>query len=201
MPALLALALAAAFEPRPIDLPGDHSGVHHDLSLGYDGSTFWSNEDSHYTFHSLALTYALSFGERGLFVQTAALLPLQGRQDGRVYAVSSYYGLRAGVDAMVGWQWRWTAPGGVEAEAGPGVHIGFLWMHGSPGYTNFSAAPFGLGGAGKLRWKTAGKLGAAPLNLGLAASAAYDVYDPAHANDLKHGLNFGLSFLAGILLE
>ena len=56
----------------------------------------------------LALGYLVSVGASGPFLHLSWLIPLQARQDGRVYAVSSVYQNSGGIDLLLGWQWRTT---------------------------------------------------------------------------------------------
>jgi hypothetical protein len=196
----LALLVATADLASPAEPPaaGPREGWRQGMGLGWHGTTFWSNESSHFTFHSLDLSYLVSWGDSGIFIRGSALLPLQGQQDGRVYPASDYYGLRFGGDLLAGWQWRWTAPWNLEVEGGPGLHTTFLWLRGAPGYTSFSAFPIGLGGAGQVRWNSGARVGSWPFSVGAFGSAAYDLFDPAHANDLRRGLTFTAGVLAGL---
>jgi hypothetical protein len=176
----------------------DLRGWRQDLALGLHTTTFWSNTDHHYTFHSLSLGYLASWGRRGLFVHATGLLPLQGREDGHVFAVSSFYSAHYGGDLLTGYQWRWRARRTVEAEAGAGPHATFLVLKGVTGYRDFSASPLGLGGEAMLRWRTGHKLSRWPLTVGVYGSAAVDFYDPFHGNDLRHGFTFRAGVSLGL---
>jgi hypothetical protein len=220
VPTLLALALAGASADGPptperlppTDAPADaspdapaprrshesHAGGRHALALGWHGTTFFSEAGSQYTFHSASLGYLGSFGRRGLFVHAVGLVPLQARQDGHVYATADYYRRRAGADLLLGWQWRWTAFRGVEAEAGPGLHGNLLWLPGKSGYRDFSALPLGMGGAAVLRWRSGARAFARPVILGAYGSAAYDLYDPLRSDDLAHGFAFRMGLVVGV---
>jgi hypothetical protein len=208
--AMFAGELPAASQPEPIEAPAEVSpvppagtrfslgGWRQDLGFGPHSMTFWSKEGSQYTFHSLSLGYLNSWGKRGLFVHASGLFPLQGREDGHVYALAPYYRLRYGGDILTGYQWRWLAWSSVEAEAGAGVHSLFLALKGVPGYRDFSASPFGLGGEAVLRWRHGRGPGAWPLTFGLYGSAAVDLYDPIHGNDLRDGFTFRAGVILGL---
>ena len=176
----------------------DHRGWRHSLGLGIHSTTFTSKEGSQYTFHSAALGYHGSVGARGPFLDASWLLPLQARQDGESYATGDYYSTRSGGDLLFGWQWRWTARGTVEAEAGPGLHATLIYLPGRPGYRDFSALPLGLGAGGFLWWRTGHERLSRTVTLGAYASAAYDFYDPAHADDLEHGLTVRAGVAIGL---
>jgi hypothetical protein len=212
---LLALALALATtsdavgpggaDPRAqqaSDLPGEHGrdqrGWRQALALGWQGETFWSNEGSHYTFHSLSFGYLGSFGPRGIFLHVNGLVPLQARQDARVVAVSGFYGSRMGGDVLVGWQWRWLLARGLEVEAGPGAHLCYLALGGRSGYRDFSALPMGVGAMGVLRYSLDAQLRSWPVDVGAYGSMAVDGYDPLRADDLKHGYAFRAGLLVGL---
>jgi hypothetical protein len=217
---VLALALAASAAGEPMDAPGPEpepvqaghdrpleppagppltlGGWRQELGAGLHSTTFFSHEDHHYTFHSLSLGYESSWGRRGPFVHLTGLLPLQGREDGRVYALGPYYRSRYGGDLLTGFQWRWRAFEHVEAEAGAGVHALFVVLKAIRGYRDFSASPFGLGGAGVLRWRTGRALGSWPWTVGFYGSTALDLYDPIHGNDLRHGFTFRTGVQVGL---
>jgi hypothetical protein len=213
VPALLALALSGAPEPGPEAVPaappaadegapaapvaGGHRGGRHALGLGLHATTFFSEEGSQYTFHSASVGYVGSRGARGPYVHAFALLPLQARQDGRVYATGDYYRLRAGADVLVGWQWRWSVRG-AEAEAGPGLPGTLLWLPGRRGYRDFSALPFGVGGGAVLRWSGGARVRSRPVTLGAYTSFALDLWDPTHAGDLDHGYVFRAGMTASL---
>ena len=215
----LSLAISAAGEPEAVAEPGPEpaqtpvevspeargdsalpgSGWRQDLGLGLHSTTFWSNQGTQYTFHSLSLGYLNSWGRHGVFVHATGLLPLQGREDGHVYALHEYYGVRYGADLLTGYEWRWRAFENVEAETGGGFHFFFVNLKGLTGYRDFTASPFGLGGDGILRWRNRGRtLWGWPFTLGLYGSAALDLYDPVHGNDLRHGFTFRAGFLVGL---
>ncbi len=198
-------AAAPGAQPKPAEIrtpeEREHGGWRRALGMGFHSTTFWSNEGNHYTFHSISLGYLQSANRSGLFFQVFALLPLQGRQDGNVYPINDYYGTHYGFDVLAGWQWRWNASDVLEAEAGPGLHTELLMLTGREGYRNFSALPFGVGGSGILRWKTSRKAWSWPIDLGVYGSAAFDVYDPLHANDLRRGFTFRGGLLAGLQPE
>jgi hypothetical protein len=210
----LAAALAAApLSPAPAAEPGvppamraedaqpqsngrDPEGTRQDVALALHSTTFWSKESSHYTFHSLALSYLRSSGASGPFMNLALFFPLQARQDGRVYYAGDIYGKRIGGDFLVGWQWRSQPLGTAEGELGPGLHATFLWLPGETGYSDFTAMPMGVGVQGKMRWKTGQKIGGSYLRLGGFASANADIVDFLRSNDLR----FGLTFMAGVAM-
>lgn len=180
------------------EFPGDHRGARHALGFGPHTITFFSEEGSQYTFHSGSLGYLGSSGARGVFVHAFALLPLQARQDGRVYATANYYRRRIGGDLLAGWQWRWTVHRDVEAEVGPGLHGTLLYLPGKPGYRDFSALPLGLGAGAVLRWGTRARRLSRPVTVGAYASVAYDFYDPLRANDLDHGFTVRAGVVVGL---
>jgi len=195
----------AAAEPRqpaeaePPASPGpDLRGWRQDLALGLHSTTFWSHSDHQYTFHSLGLGYLASWGRRGLFVHATGLLPLQGREDGQAHAITRFYSAHYGGDLLTGWQWRWRAHRTLEAQAGGGPHATFVVLKGVSGYHDFSASPLGLGGEASLRWRTGRALSRWPLTVALYGSAALDLYDPIHGNDLRHGFTFRAGVAMGI---
>jgi hypothetical protein len=204
VPLLLALAVAAdtvgaapapALTPAPA--PERLDGWRHELAVGAHTTNFASREGSHYAFHSATLGYAGSVGAVGAFLHLSALLPLQARQDGAVYATANYYRRRSGADLLVGPQKRWSL-GWAELEAGPGLHATLISLPGRPGYRDFSALPMGLGAGAVLRWKTGAERLSRAVNLGTSASLAYDLRDPAHANDLSHGFTFRVAVAVGL---
>ena len=190
---------AASESPAAPAAPGtDLRGWRQDLALGMDSFTFWSHSDHQYTFHSLGLGYLASWGRRGLFVHATGLLPLQGREDGRAHAITRFYSAHYGGDLLTGWQWRWRAHRTLEAQAGGGPHATFVVLKGVSGYHDFSASPLGLGGEASLRWRTGRALSRWPLTVALYGSAALDLYDPIHGNDLRHGFTFRAGVAMGI---
>lgn len=204
--ALLALSLATepappAPAPAPVPALREHEGWRQDLGVGWHATTLWSNEGSHYTFHSFSLAYLASSGRTGLFVHASALLPLQARENGAVYEVSDYYRVRFGGDLLLGWHGRWGVGRDLEVDAGPGAHVGLIWLRGRVGYRDFSAMPVGVGGMGVLRWRPGPTILSGPVSLGGFASTAWDLYDPLRANDLKYGFTFRVGLLAGIASE
>ena len=211
-PLLLALVLAAAVEavaPSAARADGDRApeaeeparapgGWRHALGLGAHSTTFFSEEGSQYTFHSGSVGYLASLGARGAFLHLFLLVPLQARQDGRVYATGDYYRRRAGGDLLLGWQWRWPVRSDLEAEVGPGLHGTFIYLPAKPGYRDFSALPLGLGAGGILRWGTGAHRFSRAVTVGTYASAAFDFYDPLRADDLAHGFTFRAGVLVGL---
>lgn len=177
---------------------GPLDGWRQELALGWHATTFWSQEDNHYTFQSFSLAYFGSFKSRGIFVHATVLDPFQAQQNGRGYGVGDYYRVHTGGDLLLGWHWRWRLHPVLEAEAGPGVHASFLWLRGQIGYRDFSALPLGLGGMGILRWRPGPHLFSWPLTLGAYASTALDLFDPLRAGDLHHGFTFRAGLVAGI---
>jgi hypothetical protein len=189
---------AASQGPGTAKLAGDHRGARHALGFGPHATTFFSEEGSQYTFFSGSVGYLGSFGARGPFVHAFALLPLQARQDGSVYATADYYRRRAGGDLLVGWQWRWSLHRDVEAEAGPGLHGTLVYLPGKAGYRDFSALPLGLGGAAVLRWRRGDHSFSQPITVGAYCTGAFDLYDPLRADDLAHGFTFNAGFVLGL---
>jgi hypothetical protein len=173
------------------------AGSRHALALGWHGTSFFSTRGSHYVFHSASVGYLGSFGKRGPFVHATALLPLQARQDGRVYATGDYYGPRSGADLLVGWQWRLRVRG-AEVEMGPGLHGAFLWLPGKRGYRDFSALPLGLGATSAVRWRGGATVLSRALTVGAYGSLNYDFYDPLRADDLSHGVTSRAGVLVGL---
>ncbi len=211
-PLLVALALAGTADPAapgaPVTPdPGPEvaaeaqpslGGWRHGIGLGLHSTTFSSKEGSQYTFHSASLGYLGSFGTRGAFLQAFALVPLQARQDGRVYSTSNYYRRRSGGDLLFGYHWRWRPRTGVEVEAGPGLHGTFVYLPGRQGYRDFSAFPVGLGASGVLWWGTGARRLSRAVNFGTYASVAYDFRDPLHADDIDHGYTFRVGVALGL---
>jgi hypothetical protein len=210
-PLLLALALTGALDAAAPaaasagteDLEAEaprvaHRGWRHALGVGPHSTTFFSERGSQYTFHSGSLGYLGSLGARGVFLHAFALVPLQARQDGGVYSTANYYRRRAGGDLLLGWHWRWSVRSELEAEAGPGLHGTLIYLPGEVGYRDFSALPLGLGAGGILRWATGVRRFSRSVTVGAYASAAFDFYDPAHADDLTHGLTFRAGVALGL---
>src|SRR5512142_1850203 len=98
----------------------DPEGWRREVGLGFHATNFWSKESSHYAFYSLGLAFRMSKGSWGPFLDVGAFVPLQARQDGRVYAASRVYGDRVGGDLLLGWQGRWYPTQKTELEIGPG---------------------------------------------------------------------------------
>ncbi len=205
-PGTIALALAGALGAVPTgaggatvadEAVGEHDGSRHAIAFGPHATTFFSEEGSQYTFLSGSVGYIGSLGVRGPFVYLLALVPLQARQDGRVYATGDYYRRRAGGDLLLGWQWRWSVRTDLEAEAGPGLHATLLYLPGKSGYRDFSALPVGVGGGAVLRWRQ-GESFSQPITVGAYFAAAYDLYDPLRADDLAHGFTFSSGFILGL---
>jgi len=142
--------------------------------------------------------YLGSLGARGPFVHVFALVPLQARQDGSVYATGDYYRRRAGGDLLLGWQWRWSVHPDLEAEAGPGLHGTLVYLPGKTGYRDFSALPLGLGGGAVLRWRRGDHGFSQPITVGAYCAAAFDLYDPLRSDDLAHGFTFSTGLLLGL---
>ena len=195
-PLLVALVLA---DPGDVAAPppDPHAGWRHDAGLGAHSTLFTSKEGADYVFHSASVGYLGSVGSSGGFLHLFLLLPLQARQDGIGYATANYYGLRTGSDLLIGAQHRWSL-GSAEVEAGPGFHMMFIYLPGKTGYRNFSALPMGVGAATVVRWRTHGELLSRTVTLGAYASVAYDYADPAHGNDLTHGLTFRIGATVGL---
>jgi hypothetical protein len=204
LPLLLTVALTADLPQLPgaPDAPGAIAltgleGWRHEVALGGHTTSFASREGSHYAFQSAILGYEGSVGRTGAFLHLSALLPFQARQDGAIYATANYYRRRSGADLLVGPERRWLLRG-VELEAGPGLHATLLDLPGRPGYRDFTALPMGLGAAAVLRWQTSAERLSRVVTIGTSASLAYDLRDPAHANDLSHGFTFRLAVTLGL---
>jgi hypothetical protein len=190
--------LAAAVRPLPPEDPQKVlQGWRHGLGLGYQGTTFWSREGSHYTFHSAALSWLASHDRTGPMLHLSALLPLQAQQDGRVFAASAVYGSPWGADLVVGRQWRWKPTPRTEAEIGPGIHAMLLWLPGRAGYRDFSALHLGVAGESVLRWRPGARVAGAPISIGGFGGLSWDVYDPMRSNDLRTGFTFRVGLFAG----
>ncbi len=173
----------------------DPGGWRREVGVGFHSTNFWSKESSHYAFYSLGVNFRISKGSWGPFLDVGAYVPLQARQDGRVYAASHVYGDRIGGDILLGWQRRWDLPPRAEVEFGPGLHMTALWMPGAQGYRDFSAFPMGLGVETAMRWSTGQHIGGSALRVGWYATATFDFYDPLRGNDLR----YGVAFMAGAM--
>jgi hypothetical protein len=194
---------ASATIPRELAHPAAPAyslrGWRHALALGAQGNALTSKEGSAYAFRSASIGYLGSVGSRGLYVQASWLVPLRASQDGASYATGDYYRRREGGDLLVGFNWRWSLPHGLEAEGGPGLHGTFIFLPGKDNYRDFTAAPLGLGAAGALSWDTGWRQLGRAVTAGGYFGAAYDLRDPAHANDLARGwmLRVGLTLGLG----
>lgn len=197
------LEAEARADPRAVPHPASvepftaRTGARNNLAVGWHATSFVSERGSHYVFHSAAIGYLGSFGARGPFVHATALLPLQARQDGRVYAAADYYGRRVGGDLLAGWQWRWRLRD-AEVEAGPGLHGTVLWMPGRTGYRDFSALPLGVGATSAVRFRGGATVLSRAMTIGAYVSLAYDFYDPLRADDLAHGWTSRFGVLLGL---
>jgi hypothetical protein len=193
-------ASAPAPEPNALveTAPDRRAGWRHEFSPAWHMATFWSKEDSHYTFHSLALSYLMSVNASGPFVHLNFVVPLQARQDGGVHSVSSLYASRGSLDLLLGWQWRTTVAEEVEVEAGPGLHLNILNLVGNPGLANFNGIQIGAGGMGILRWRPGWQPGKVGWSVGAVAATGLDFYDPLRSNDLKIGWVVRLGGLVGL---
>ncbi len=200
--ALLFSALATAQpaeEAAPASSTADpRAGWRHAFSPAWHMATFSSREDSHYTFHSLSVGYLMSVNASGPFVHLSWVIPLQARQDGRVNAISSLYQNSGGIDALLGWQWRFTLSEAMELESGPGFHFNALNLGGLPGLTNFNALQLGLGGMGVFRWRPRWKPASVGWSVGVVGALALDVYDPLRSNDLKLGVVTRFGAVVGV---
>ncbi len=188
----------ADVRPPDVSQPGiDHHGWRHALALGLHSNTFFSNEGSQYTFHSATLGYLGSVGEIGGFLHAFLLMPLQARQDGRVYATGNYYRTRSGADLMTGPEWR-LGFRGAEAEVGAGFHGTLIYLPAKQGYADFTALPLGVGATAVLSWETRTERLSRALTLGTYVGLAYDFWDPMHAGDLAHGFTFRIGAIVGL---
>ena len=176
----------------------DPTGVRQELGVGLHATTFWSKESSHYTFYSLGIAYLVSNGSWGPFAHVTGFLPLQARQDGRVYAAGRVYGNRIGGDFLFGWQKRWYPSRNSELELGPGFHGSVLWMPGAQGYRDFSAMPLGVGVEAAMRWSTGQRIAGRVLRAGWFATTALDLYDPLRSNDLRNGFTVLVGVITGL---
>lgn len=184
--------------PAVTATPDRRAGWRHEFSPAWHMATFFSEEDSHYTFHSLSLGYLMSVNASGPFVHLSFVVPLQARQDGRVHAVSSVYQNSGGIDLLVGWQYRWTLAEELEVESGPGAHMNLVNLGGKPGLTNFNALQLGVGGMSVLRWRPGWKPAQVGWSLGVVTALALDLYDPLRSNDLKYGFVLRLGGVVGV---
>jgi hypothetical protein len=194
VPATASSVIPAELSHPPTPSTSVH-GWRHALALGAQETSLQSKEGSEYGFRSATIGYLGSVGSRGAFLHASVVVPLQARQDGATYTTADYYRHRGGGDLLFGFNWRWSMQRGLEAEAGPGLHASFIYLPGKDGYRDFSAAPLGLGAAGVLSWDTGARQLGRAVTVGTYLGAAYDLRDPAHANDLAHGwmLRGGLS--------
>jgi hypothetical protein len=196
-PLLVALLVAQpspaqAHERSPVD------GWRHALSLGWDGTSLWSKQDSHYTVHSLAASYLMSTADGGVFLHVNLLFPLQARQDGEVFSTGDYYGPALGLDLLVGWAWRWELPGRIELEAGPGLHASLLALTGKTNIRSFNAAPLGIGAQVTGRWRPGVDVGEVPLSVGVVVAPTVDFWDPLHTSQLEIGLSLRTGVTVGL---
>jgi len=178
--------------------PDRRAGWRHEFSPAWHMATFFSAEDSHYTFHSLSLSYLMSVNASGPFVHLSFVIPLQARQDGRVHSISSVYQNSGGLDLLVGWQYRWAVGESLELESGPGMHMNALNLGGKPGLTNFNALQLGVGGTGIVRWRPGWQPGRVGWSIGVVTALALDLYDPLRSNDLKYGFVLRLGMMVGV---
>lgn len=185
--------------PPAVTPPVDRrAGWRHEFSPAWHMATFLSEENSHYTFHSLSLAYLMSVNASGPFLHLSFVVPLQARQDGRVNSISSLYQNSGGLDLLVGWQWRFTLGDELELESGPGGHINAINLGGKPGLTNFNALQLGVGGMSILRWRPGWQPGRVGWTLGLVTALALDLYDPLRSNDLKYGFVLRMGGVVGV---
>src|SRR5512146_2350320 len=189
---------ALGLRTPPTTWPADPRGTRQEVGIALNATTFWSREASHYTFYSLGLAYLRSSGSWGPFIHASAFLPLQARQDGRIYAASNVYGRRIAGDLLFGWQRRWYPSSSAEAEFGPGLHVSMLWMPGAPGYRDFSAMPLGAGVEAAIRWRTGMHIAGSTLRVGEFVNASVDFFDPLRSNDLRNGFTFVLGVILGL---
>lgn len=196
-PLLLALLVT---QPAPDRLPERSlvDGWRHALSVGWEGTSLWSKEDSQYTVHSPAASYLMSTADSGVFLHVSFLFPLQVRQDGNAYAAGDFYSPALGLDLLVGWEWRWELPGRIELEAGPGLHASLLTLTGKANIQSFNAAPLGIGGEVIGRWRPGVNAGGAALSVGVVVAPTIDFWDPLHSSQLKIGLSLRAGVAVGL---
>ena len=192
-------------EPVPAPAPAEVSatadprdGWRHEFSPAWHMATFWSKENSHYTFHSLSLGYLMSVNAAGPFLHLSWVIPLQARQDGRVHSVSSVYQNAGGVDVLLGFQWRKTLTPELEFEGGPGLHVNALNLGGKPGLTNFNALQIGPGGMTVLRWRRGWRPHKVGWTVGAVGALGIDLWDPLRSNDLKIGFVLRMGVVVGV---
>jgi hypothetical protein len=185
-------ASTAAAPRRTID------GWRHAISVAWEGNTFWTTQDSHYTFHSVAVGYAMSTAASGVFLHLNLLFPLQARQDGTVLAVTDFYRNSLGLDALVGWEWRWELPHDLELEAGPGAHVALVALPGRTNYQSFSTVQVGVGGECTARWRPGATVLGSRLSLGAVVAPTLDLYDPLHASSFRLGLSLRAGVVVGL---
>ncbi len=183
-------AVPEAADPR--------AGWRHELSPAWHMATFWSKQNSHYTFHSLSIGYLMSVNAAGPFVHLSWVIPLQARQDGSVHSVSSLYQNGGGVDLLLGWQWRKTVTPELEFEGGPGLHMNALNLGGKPGLTNFNALQLGPGGMTILRFRPGWRPQKVGWTVGAVGALAFDLYDPLRSNDLRIGIVLRIGVVLGV---
>jgi hypothetical protein len=205
---LLGPAASAQPAPEPSEPPpaaeavaekaDPRNGWRHEFSPAWHMATFWSKEDSHYTFHSLSIGYLMSVNQSGPYVHLSWVIPLQARQDGQVHSVSSIYQNGGGIDLLLGWQWRKTLTQEIEFEGGPGFHMNALNLGGKPGLTNFNALQLGPGGMTILRFRPGWRPAKVGWTVGAVGALAFDLWDPLRSNDLKFGVVLRLGVVLGV---
>ena len=185
--------------PAEVSATADpRDGWRHEFSPAWHMATFWSKENSHYTFHSLSLGYLMSVNAAGPFLHLSWVIPLQARQDGRVHSVSSLYQNGGGVDVMLGFQWRKTLTPEIEFEGGPGLHMNLLNLGGKPGLTNFNAFQIGPGGMTVLRWRPGWRPHKVGWTVGAVGALGIDLWDPLRSNDLRIGFALRMGVVLGV---
>jgi hypothetical protein len=191
----------APAEPPPAEVSATadpRDGWRHEFSPAWHMATFWSKENSHYTFHSLSLGYMMSVNAAGPFLHLSWVIPLQARQDGRVHSVSSLYQNGGGVDVMLGFQWRKTVTPEIEFEGGPGLHMNALNLGGKPGLTNFNSFQIGPGGMTVLRWRPGWRPHKVGWTVGAVGALGIDLWDPLRSNDLRIGFTLRMGVVLGV---
>lgn len=162
----------------------------HGLGLGYEFSSVTSKAPSNYVFHSPSIVWSTSPGpDAWLAADVAFLLPLQGRQDGAVYATASWYRRFWGLDALVGRAFRGALRPDLDLECTLGAHLNWLALTAKDGYRDWTSLTGGLGAGGRVRWHLGREPGGYPISVSAFSSTAFDFVDLLRGGDLRWALH------------